>query len=627
MLTDVTQQRVTRYDVEDVGPTTLRESRSVGEEFPTNRKIALNEERQARIAYFSMEIAVDPRLPTYAGGLGVLAGDTLRSAADRGLPVVAVTLLPRQGYFHQHLDEKGHQSGLPEVWIPEEALERIEPTLLLALDGTRLNVRAWRYWIEGITGHKVPVYFLDTDLPENAAWVRTLTNTLYGGDNRYRFSQEAVLGIGGVRLLRSLGYKDILRFHMNEGHSALLALGLLEERLGRPNLITATTEDIEAVRSQCVFTTHTPVPAALDQFPLELARQVLGQDRIGILDVTKCCPFGNLNMTYLALRCSRYINGVAMHHGEISHGMFPNYPVHAITNGVHAVSWTAPAFQELYDRHIPEWRRDNLYLRYAIGIDFAEIRQAHLRAKREMIREIAKATGVQLNENLATLGFARRAAAYKRAEMLFTDLDRVRAISQRAGPMQVVYGGKAHPRDEEGKAVIRRVFEAAASLRDFIPVIYVENYDMRWARLLTSGVDLWLNTPHRPYEASGTSGMKAAMNGVPSLSVRDGWWIEGHFEGVTGWSIGFDEGPEQHDIEIASMYEKLEGVILPMFYQQPIAYAAVMRSAIAINGSFFNTQRMLSQYVSNAYFPEEAGGRDTRAKPMYDAVELNAQRA
>jgi starch phosphorylase len=586
----------------------------------------LTDERQRRIAYFSMEIAVDPLLPTYAGGLGVLAGDTLRSAADRGLPIVGVTLLPRQGYFHQQLDERGQQSERPEEWSPEAVFERVEPIVPLTLNGTQLRIRAWRYWIEGVTGHRVAVYFLDTDLPENPSWERTLTNGLYGGDEHYRLCQEAVLGIGGVRLLRSLEYRNILRFHMNEGHSALLALALLEERVGRPNLNAATPEDIEAVRSQCVFTTHTPVPAALDQFPLELARQVLGQDRISILEVTHCCPFGKLNMTYLALRCSRYVNGVAMHHGELSHGMFPNYPVHAITNGVHAVTWTAPPFQELYDRHIPEWRQDNLYLRYAIGIDPAEIHQAHLRAKRGMIREIAKATGVQLDENVATLGFARRAAAYKRADMFFTDLYKLRAIRNHAGPFQVVYGGKAHPRDEEGKAVIRRVFQAATALRESIPVVYVENYDMHWAHLLTSGVDLWLNTPHRPYEASGTSGMKAALNGVPSLSVRDGWWIEGHLEGVTGWSIGFDEDPEQHDIEVTSLYDKLDRVILPMFYAQPNAYSEVMRSTIAINGSFFNTQRMVAQYVLNAYFPEDAKGRTAASNQLQDLVETNSAR-
>jgi starch phosphorylase len=558
-----------------------------------------------------MEIAVAPQFPTYAGGLGVLAGDMLRSAADIGIPMVGVTLLHRKGYFRQQLDEKGRQSERPEEWRPETMLEPVDPIVPLNLNGQRLSIRAWRYSIEGITGHKVPVYFLDTDLPDNPSWERTLTNNLYGGDERYRLCQEALLGIAGVRLLRALGLKEVVRFHMNEGHSALLALALLEEIVGRPNLAAATSEEIEAVRRQCVFTTHTPVPAAFDQFPLELARKVLGQDRVGMLDATHCCPFGNLNMTYLALRCSRYINGVAMHHGEISHGMFPDYPIHAITNGVHAATWTSAPFRELYDRHVPEWRQDNLYLRYAIGIDLAEIRDAHAGAKRNMIREIAGTTGVQLSENVATLGFARRAAAYKRADLLFTDLARLRAIRQRVGPLQVVYGGKAHPRDEDGKAVIQRVFEAAAALRDVVPVVYVENYDMHWAQLLTSGVDLWLNTPHRPYEASGTSGMKASLNGVPSLSVRDGWWIEGHLEGVTGWAIGLDQDPEQHEIEVASMYDKLEHVVLPMFYERPASYAEVMRSAIAINGSFFNTQRMVSQYVANAYFPEEVKGKAT----------------
>lgn len=584
----------------------------------------MSDSLEAQIAYFSMEIAVDPRFPTYAGGLGILAGDTLRSAADRGLPMVGVTLLPRQGYFRQQLDAAGQQSELPEEWSPEAILEPVESAVPLTLDGIQFRVRVWRYWIEGVAGHKVAVYFLDTNLPENPAWQRTLTDSLYGGDQRYRLYQEAVLGIGGVRALRTIGYGNIQRFHMNEGHSALLVLALLEERIGRPNLNAATAEDIEAVRRECVFTTHTPVPAALDQFPLELAGAVLGPDRIGILDVTHCCPFGNLNMTYLGLRCSQYINGVAMHHGEVSHDMFPNYPIHAITNGVHAVTWTSAPFQELYDAHIPEWRHDNLYLRYAIGIDLAQIRQAHLRAKRKLIAEIAKATGTKFDEDIATIGFARRAAVYKRADLLFSDLDRLRLIRRETGPFQIIFGGKAHPQDEEGKAVIRKVFQAAAALRDEIPVVYIQNYDMNWARLLTSGVDLWLNTPHRPFEASGTSGMKAALNGVPSLSVRDGWWIEGHFEGVTGWSIGFDEDPEQHEIEVASLYDKLEHVILPTYYSRPDAYVEVMRSAIAVNGSFFNTQRMLAQYVLNAYFPESVN--NPKAVPQV-VCETKAQSA
>ncbi|MGB9464736.1 MAG: alpha-glucan family phosphorylase [Candidatus Acidiferrum sp.] len=569
---------------------------------------------QIDIAYFSMEIAVDPAWPTYSGGLGVLAGDMLRSAADRNLPIVGVTLLPRRGYFRQHLDSQGRQTEEPESWQPETVLERLDHLVSVNLNGREVKVRAWCHSITGVTGYHVPVYFLDVDLSENPTWERTLTDTLYGGDDTYRLCQEAILGIGGIRLLRAFGYKEISRFHMNEGHSALLSLALLEEETGNRNLSEVTTKDIENVRQKCVFTTHTPVPAALDQFPLDLAARVLGQDRVRALVETGCCPNGSLNMTYLGLRCSRYINGVAMHHGEISHSMFPNYPVHAITNGVHAATWTSAAFRELYDRHIPEWRRDNLYLRYAIGLPLEEIQQAHIQAKRELLRSIEEATGAHLNETVATLGFARRAAEYKRADFIFSDLNRLRAIREKIGPFQIVFGGKAHPRDEAGKAVIRRVMEAAAALRELIPVVYVENYDMRWAGLFTAGADLWLNTPHRPFEASGTSGMKAAMNGVPSLSVRDGWWVEGHFEGTTGWSIGYEEDPERHDIEIASLYDKLERVILPMYYSRPRAYAEIMRSAIALNGSFFNTQRMLSQYVTNAYYSRVESSSENNAQ-------------
>jgi glycogen phosphorylase len=584
----------------------------------------MTSELDVRIAYFSMEIAADPRFPTYAGGLGVLAGDTLRSAADMELPMVGVTLLHRKGYFRQKLDERGQQTEEPQEWSPEGVLEPLESRVTVQLNGQQVQVRGWRYSIIGLTGHKVPVYFLDVDMAENSAWERTLTDHLYGGDATYRLCQEAILGIGGVRFLRAMGHRTISRFHMNEGHSALLTLALLEEEIGRQNLTQASVADIERVREKCVFTTHTPVPAAFDQFPLDLATRILGADRIRTFLDTHCCPAETLNMTYLALRCSRYINGVAMRHGELSHDMFPNYPIHSITNGVHAVSWTSAPFQELYDRHIPEWRHDNLYLRYAVGISAEEIQQAHLQAKRELLDEIKRAAGVQLSDNIATLGFARRAAEYKRADLLFSDLNRLRAIQKNVGPFQVVFGGKAHPQDDAGKAAIRKVFEAAAALRDVIPVVYVSDYDLRWARLFTAGVDVWLNTPHRPFEASGTSGMKAALNAVPSLSVRDGWWVEGHFEGVTGWSIGYDENPELHDVEIASLYEKLEHTILPLFYKQTQDFAQIMRSSIAVNGSFFNTQRMLAQYMLDAYFPK---GENAQTEPVVAETKPMAEQA
>lgn len=559
--------------------------------------------QSAKVAYFSMEIAVDPSMHTYSGGLGILAGDTLRSAADLGVPMVGVTLAYRKGYFLQRLDGMGNQAEAEDPWRPEDALVPEGATATVVIEGRTVCVRAWKFTVKGISGHVVPVYLLDTDLPENSAWDRTLTDHLYGGDEHYRICQEAILGIGGVRILRELGHTELQGFHMNEGHSSFLALALLELRLGGRDLSAATESDIEAVRSRCIFTTHTPVPAGHDQFSRSLATQVLGAHWVSVLEATHCCPEGVVNMTFLALRFSRYINGVAMRHGEISHDMYPNYPIHAITNGVHALTWTSPPFRELYDRHVPEWRYDNQYLRYLMHVEVEEIQRAHNRAKAMLFEELKKSTGVQFDLTTMTLGFARRAATYKRADFLFSHPERLISMARSIGPLQVVYGGKAHPRDEGGKALIRRVFEAARELKDQpVRVVYFPNYDWRWAQLMTSGVDVWLNTPQRPYEASGTSGMKAALNGVPSLSVPDGWWLEGHLEGATGWDIGRSEGiSEDPSSEQASLYDKLESIIVPMFYRRPEEYAQVMRTTISVNASFFNTQRMLSQYLRNAY--------------------------
>ncbi len=554
------------------------------------------------IAYFSMEVGLEPAMPTYSGGLGVLAGDTLRAAADLDIPMVGVTLLHQKGYFCQHLDGQGNQSESPCHWSPHEFLEPIQHRVLLNIEGREVRVSTWRRFVIGVSGHTVPVYFLDTDLPGNGPWDRAITDQLYGGDERYRLCQEAVLGLGGVAMLRALGYGNVKAYHMNEGHSALLTLALLEERTKGGNLQSITEADIDAVRQRCVFTTHTPVPAGHDQFSWDLVQRVLGEQRANFLASAQCCLDHSLNMTYLALFFSRYINGVSHRHEEISESMFPNYPINSVTNGVHALTWTSPPFQRLYDHHIDEWRQDNLYLRYAISIPLDEIIEAHAEAKRELLAEVERRAGMRMNPSAMTLGFARRATAYKRADLLFSDLQRLKDMADRVGPLQVIYAGKAHPRDEGGKAMIQRIFETMAALKDVVPLVYLEDYDMALAKYMCAGVDLWLNTPQKPQEASGTSGMKAALNGVPSLSILDGWWIEGHVEGITGWSVGESWDPESNpSAEIASLYNKLESVILPMFYQRPRAYAEVMRSAIALNGSFFNTQRMMSQYLNNAY--------------------------
>jgi glycogen phosphorylase len=560
------------------------------------------------IAYFSMDVAIDSGIPTYSGGLGILAGDTLRSAADLEAPMVAVTLLHRKGYFDQRLDSKGNQLETPSKWSPENRLEPLSPQVTISIEGRSVGVRAWRYLFRGVSGHGVPLFFLDTNLDENDPRDRALTDHLYGGDELYRLCQEVVLGFGGVAMLRTLGYTNSRVFHMNEGHSAFITLALLQEQAGAKLDRGFSETQVETVRRQCVFTTHTPVPAGHDRFRADLVHQVLGEGLAAALRQMRVMD-GELNMTELALRLSGFVNGVSMRHGEVTRAMFPDYNIEAITNGVHAVTWASAPFAALYDRRIPQWRRDNSYLRYAVGIPIAEIRQAHRQAKQELLQQVRWITGSQLDEKVFTLGFARRATAYKRADLLFSDLERLKQIAREAGPLQLVYAGKAHPRDQAGKAIIRRIFEAAAVLANYVRVVYLENHDMALGKLLCAGVDVWLNTPLRPQEASGTSGMKAALNGVPSFSIIDGWWVEGHIEGVTGWSIEAPSGAENDSMaEAISLYDKLADVILPLFYNQPDKFDHVMRSAIAFNGSFFNTQRMLFQYLRNAYVPAYSNG-------------------
>ncbi len=562
------------------------------------------------VAYFSMEVAVMPEFPTYSGGLGVLAGDTLRAAADLGLPLAAVTLAHRKGYFQQHLDPTGIQTEEPQPWRPETVLAGEDPIVTVTIEGRPVAVRAWRYEMQGVTGHRIPIYFLDTDLEQNDPRDRTITDTLYGGDADYRLRQEAILGIGGARMLRALEYEPTV-YHMNEGHAALLTVPILEQELHGAGLQTATEREVEAVRRRCVFTTHTPVPAGHDRFSGEQAYRILGAERAGMLERFGCFHDGLLNMTYVALRFSRFVNGVAMQHGKVSRQMFPDYTIDAITNGVHAGTWTAPSVQAVFDRHLPRWRQDNVTLRYAIDIPENEIVEAHAAAKQAMLDVVRERTGVELRPDIFTIGFARRAATYKRADFLMTDPERLRRMAEQQGGMQIVYAGKAHPADEPGKAKVRRVIELAHELRESsLRIVYLENYEWLLGALLTGGVDLWLNTPRRPYEASGTSGMKAALNGVPSLSVLDGWWIEGWIEGVTGWAI--DDHDEEAG-EAESLYDHLEKVILPMFYKDQGQWRRVMRSTIALNGSFFNTQRMLEQYVLNAYFPERRAEKKTES--------------
>ncbi len=554
----------------------------------------------ARVAYFSMEIGIEPGLPTYSGGLGVLAGDTVKGAADLGVGLVAVTLLYRKGYFHQTLDAHGWQHEDPVAWVVEDFVRELPARVAVQIHGRRVALRAYLREVLGARGHLVPVLFLDSDLPENDPQDRGLTHHLYGGDSDYRLAQEVILGIGGVMMLRELGFDRIARYHMNEGHASLLAALLLSDELAATGKTTADDDAIDAVRAKCVFTTHTPVAAGHDRFHVDQVRHVLGSHEA----LERCGMFfsdGWLNMTHLGANLSGFVNAVSRKHAEVTRDMLGTQEIASITNGVHTATWTSAPFQALFDQHLPGWREDPAELRNALALSISDVLDAHLQAKRMLVHAVNRRTNSGMETDAFTIAYARRATGYKRPTLLFSDLDRLRQIVGEVGPIQVLFAGKAHPRDHHGKELIQQVHRAMDALRDRIRVAFMPNYDMGLAGLMVAGCDLWLNNPEPPLEASGTSGMKAAINGVPSLSTLDGWWLEGCIEGVTGWSIGERDPAGPRPPDAASMYDKLHRIIMPMYYRDRQAFADIMRHAIAINGPYFSAHRMVRRYLLEAY--------------------------
>ena len=555
---------------------------------------------EPRVAYFSMEIALRNEIPTYAGGLGVLAGDTLRSATDLDLPMVAVSLVSRAGYFRQEIDAQGRQMEYAATWDIKRWAQSLDAKIAVQIDGRTVWIGAWLYVLEGHMGGRQPVLLLDTDLNENSSDDREITHYLYGGDNIYRLKQEIVLGLGGVRLLQAIGF-TIRHYHMNEGHSALLGLELMRRYTYSPEHLRPGDShyDIPRVRDLCSFTTHTPVESGHDRFPYDLVQRVL-DNGFDAETVKRLAGEESLNMTRLALNLSEYVNGVATRHAEVSNAMFPGYKVHAITNGVHPYTWAAESFRQLYDHYLPGWCHEpQLLMRADCCIPEAAIWEAHTQAKQHLIDKVQALTGIALKPDIPILGFARRMTAYKRPDMLFSDIERLRAIARKY-PLQIVLAGKAHPRDENGKRLIEQLYAYARALANTIPVVYLPDYDLALAQTLTAGADVWLNTPLPPLEASGTSGMKAAFNGVPNLSVLDGWWIEGCIEDITGWAIGDATG--MADGNARALYDKLEQVVLPLYYgHSDGGWLKVMKGAISKNASYFNSHRMMRRYATEAY--------------------------
>ncbi|NTV30948.1 alpha-glucan family phosphorylase [candidate division WWE3 bacterium] len=557
---------------------------------------------QNLIAYFSMEIGIDPQILTYSGGLGILAGDTLRSFADLSVPAVGITLISEYGYLNQHISSQNQQDDSFERWQIERYLDSLAQEVIIRADNSDIYLKLWRYTVTGLSGHQVPIIFLDANHPQNKPEHRKLTQRLYPSNPSFRILQEIILGIGGVKALSVLGFQPSV-YHLNEGHPAFLTLELLKQAKLRNE-----PDPIKYVRNHCVFTTHTPVESGHDKFEAEFVKTKLDE-----FDLLSEVPNAidqedQLNMTLLALAMSERINGVAKKHAEVSRMMFPNFMINSVTNGVHHGFWTTPSFHMLYTEYLPGWNEDPFSLRGALKIPRELIKEAHNENKHRLFEHIYKTQNVSYDPSVFTIGYARRITKYKRPDLIFYDLNRLIQIAQKY-PIQLVFAGKAHHEDTVGKSLINEILNLIPKIKPQIRLVFLPNYDINQAKLIIPGVDIWLNTPKRPLEASGTSGMKASLNGVPNLSVLDGWWLEGAIEGITGWSVG----PYPHDHEKISdldcidsddsedLYRKLEQIILPMYYERNDEYNSVRRYGISLIGSHFNSHRMVQEYILKSY--------------------------
>jgi starch phosphorylase len=579
-----------------------------------------SEDDRFSVAYFSTEFGLDESLPIYSGGLGVLSGDHLKSASDLGVPLVAVGLFYREGYFRQFLGEGDRQYERYPENDPERlplTLEQVTPVVELADDGgalVTLHAQVWR-----IDVGRVRLYLLDTDVDGNPDWARRITDRLYGGDRRHRLRQELVLGIGGVRALRGLGLAPTV-FHMNEGHSAFFQLERLRELVEDEQV--SRDDALQRLGASTVFTTHTPVPAGNEVFEPSLVEQ-----NVSAL-VARCgfswqefAALGRVDsndtlfgLTPFALRTSWHANGVSALHGEVSremwHGLWPErsvdeVPIGSVTNGVHARTWLADGLDELLgteeDMGTPDFAR-------AYQLDADALWRVHQDAKRELLRFMGdRGLRASCDPEALTIGFARRFATYKRADLLFSDPERLaRLLADAERPLQIVMAGKAHPADEGGKELIQRIVAFARSDAANGRVVFLPDYEMTLARHLVQGVDVWLNNPRRPLEASGTSGMKAALNGVVNCSILDGWWVEG-YSPDTGFAIGGDwiasNDEAQDTADADALFTVLEEELVPTFYDDRGRWIELMRNSIARLGARFNTNRMLVEYVDSLYLP------------------------
>ena len=540
------------------------------------------------IAYFSAEIGISSSLPTYSGGLGVLAGDHLKAAGDVGLNICGITLLYKEGYFKQRVDEKGEQSETYPKFDPNPLLEKTSIEFSLKLRGRDVWIKVFKFTYKSTSGLKIPIFFLDTDHEKNKQEDRILTLRLYSGDKNHRILQEAILGFGGIKLLDRMDQNAIKKYHMNEGHSSFLVLGLLEK----------FNNDTKKVKSKCHFTTHTPVPAGHDQFSLDRVKNLLNGLIPHNLELPSLINQNKLHMTELGLSFSETANGVSRLHGKVAQAQFPwKKDIGYITNGVHHSYWMGGPLKQLYDKFIPDWRENPNALINIENIPDNDLWQAHLSRKKYLLNYSNALTGKALDCDTLTIGFARRSATYKRAQLIFHDIEKLESICK--NNIQIIFSGKAHPNDKDGKKIIKQIIHKSDLLFGKVKIIFLENYNMWLGKLITSGVDLWLNTPLRPNEASGTSGMKASLNGIPNLSILDGWWEEGCREGINGWAIGNAENSDDNK-DAEHLYSTLKNKVIPTFYNDKKQWIRMMKESIK-TGINFTAHRMILDYEKKYY--------------------------
>ncbi|OGK61385.1 hypothetical protein A3G65_01565 [Candidatus Roizmanbacteria bacterium RIFCSPLOWO2_12_FULL_37_7b] len=558
------------------------------------------------VAYFSMEMMLESDIPIYAGGLGVLAGDLLRSCADLKVPAVGMSLVYSGTVFAQMIEPDGSQQFKEVDWRKLDQLTRLPEKIVMKINGRDVSIACWRYDIVGFDGFVVPIYFLDTDFYENDDWSRLITRNLYAQQGDLRIAQEVVLGIGGVKMLRKLGYNNIKTYHMNEGHCSFVALELLAENEYKD----------DKVRKLCSFTTHTPIPEGHDVFDYDLAYQIAG-DYLP-WHIKDLASADRLHMTKLGMSLSKTKLAVSKKHEKVSNHILPGYDIKSVTNGIHHRTWISPYLQDLYEKYIPGSLKDPSKLKNSETlIPDDELWRAHLESKRELLHYVNKhLTSIDtrqerenpnpadcFDENILTIAMARRPVEYKRPLLFYHDLERLMRIGK--GKIQIIQCGKSHFADEISQKIVHEIIRISKKCRTAIKVVYLENYSPRIARFLVAGTDIWLNTPIQPLEASGTSGMKAAMNGVLNFSVPDGWWIEGYkMRPDAGFVIGEEikglDAEFNNDKDADSIYEVLEHVIIPTYYNNRKEWTHRMKQAIAL-GSYFNTHRCIREYQTIAW--------------------------